>query len=443
MILGVGRDAPKPTDVRVRDVALQMRFEPLRTPLQLSTGAIQGLTYAAARVVVENRSGQVAEGRGGMFLSPVWAFPAPGVPPAAREKAMQELARRLAGRLAEWKGFADPIRLGHEIDGELDRHRLAVSTEQGLAEPLTRLAALNCLAPLDAALHDGWARAAGRNAYEMYTADFLRWDLGAYLGAELAGRYPADFLVSARPALAIQHVVGLADRPEEVAAWVESDQIRWFKLKITGTDLRLDLDRIVEVHRTATDARRRLGLDSQVAMEVDSNEACEGPEFIVELLERLRLASPAAYAELQYIEQPTARDLAGYPFTLHAISRRKPVVADESLDSLKNLSLLEPLGWSGVALKTAKGQTHALLTYCWARQHGLFITVQDLTNPGLAFVQSACLAARLALSADCVEYNARQYVPGACQDERAVLPEVFVVRGGEIAVPPGPRPGLY
>lgn len=433
----------KPTDIRVRHVALEMRLEPLRTPLKLSTGAIQALTYAAVRVTVENRAGQVASGRGGMFLSPIWAFPAADVPPAARERAMQQLTQHLVDRLAGWKEFADPIRLGHEIDSEVDHHRMTVRAEQGLPEPLTRLAALNCLAPLDAALHDAWGLAAGRSAYDMYTADFLGEDLAAYLGPELAGQYPADFLVSPRQALAVQHVVGLADPPEAVAAWIERDQVRWFKLKMTGADLQADLDRIIEVHRTAAQTRERLALDPEVAMEVDPNEACEGPEFMVELLERLRLASPAAYAALRYIEQPTARDLSRYPFTLHTVSRLKPVLADESLDTLENLARLEPLGWSGVALKTAKGQTHALLTYCWARRHGLFIAVQDLTNPGLAFIQSASLAARLALSADCIEYNARQYVPDACADERAVLPEVFVVRGGEIAIPPGSRPGLY
>ena len=73
-----------------------------------------------------------------------------------------------------------------------------------------------------------------------------------------------------------------------------------------------------------------------------------------------------------------------YTFTLHKVAQRKPVIIDESLDRLENLALLKPLGWSGLALKTCKGQTHSLLAYCWGKKHDQFMTIQDLTNPGLA-----------------------------------------------------------
>ena len=37
-----------------------------------------------------------------------------------------------------------------------------------------------------------------------------------------------------------------------------------------------------------------------------------------------------------------------------------------------------------MALKTCKTQTGALLSLCWAKQHGMDLMVQDLTNPMLA-----------------------------------------------------------
>ena len=52
----------------------------------------------------------------------------------------------------------------------------------------------------------------------------------------------------------------------------------------------------------------------------------------------------------------------------------------------KHASLGRELGWTGVALKTCKTQTGALLFLCWAKAHGMDLMVQDLTNPMLAQV---------------------------------------------------------
>ena len=146
---------------------------------------------------------------------------------------------------------------------------------------------------------------------------------------------------------------------------------------------------------------------------------------------------------IDYIEQPTSRDLASYTYTLHAISARKPVLIDESLDRLENLERLQPQGWSGLALKSCKGQTHSLLAYCWGRVQGLFMTVQDLTNPGLALVHSANLCAHLALDVTCFEANSHQYAPDACPQEQAAYPDFFHVHDGVITLPDAPPMGLY
>jgi hypothetical protein len=70
------------------------------------------------------------------------------------------------------------------------------------------------------------------------------------------------------------------------------------------------------------------------------------------------------------------------------------------------------LGWSGVALKTCKGHTGALLTAAKTAAAGKIYSVQDLTNPGLALIHSVGMAARLSPLKG-VEANARQFIPQA------------------------------
>ncbi|MBU6350944.1 MAG: hypothetical protein KGS73_12420 [Chloroflexi bacterium] len=63
--------------------------------------------------------------------------------------------------------------------------------------------------------------------------------------------------------------------------------------------------------------------------------------------------------------------------------------------------------------------------YCWARRHHLYITIQDLTNPGRALVHSANLASYLALAYNDLECNSRQYMPAAAPAEQAAYRPYF------------------
>ena len=81
------------------------------------------------------------------------------------------------------------------------------------------------------------------------------------------------------------------------------------------------------------------------------------------------------------------------------------------------------LGWTGVALKTCKTQTGALLSACWAKQHGMTLMVQDLTNPRLAMIPHVQLAAHIGTIMG-VECNAMQFYPDASAAEAKVLSAV-------------------
>ena len=106
---------------------------------------------------------------------------------------------------------------------------------------------------------------------------------------------------------------------------------------------------------------------------------------------------------------------------MHEASKLRPIVADEALTDLETLLLAREMGYTGVALKACKGQTHAILNAAAAQKYGLFLCVQDLTCPGASLIHSAGLAARVPGNAG-IEANARQFVPSANRAWEAKFP---------------------
>jgi hypothetical protein len=111
------------------------------------------------------------------------------------------------------------------------------------------------------------------------------------------------------------------------------------------------------------------------------------------------------------------------------VSARKPLFMDESAHDWKLVRLGRTLGWTGVALKTCKTQTGALLSLCWAKAHGMTLMVQDLTNPMLAMIPHVLLAAHAGTIMG-VECNAMQFYPQASEPESKVHPGLYQRRNG-------------
>ncbi|MCC6235532.1 MAG: hypothetical protein IT580_23050, partial [Verrucomicrobiales bacterium] len=99
------------------------------------------------------------------------------------------------------------------------------------------------------------------------------------------------------------------------------------------------------------------------------------------------------------------------------------------------------LGWTGVALKTCKTQSGALLSLAWARAHGMELMVQDLTNPMLAQIPHLLLAAHAGTIMG-VETNAMQFYPEASRPEAVVHPGCYVRRGGHVDLSTVAGPGF-
>jgi hypothetical protein len=147
------------------------------------------------------------------------------------------------------------------------------------------------------------------------------------------------------------------------------------------------------------------------------------------ILDRLRYEQPRTYAMLLYVEQPFPYELDLNPIDVHSVASRKPLLLDESAHDWKKVRLGRELGWNGVALKTCKTQTGAVLSASWAKAHGMTLMVQDLTNPMLAQIAHVLLAAHTGTLMG-VESNAMQFYPEASRAEAQVHPGLYERRNG-------------
>jgi L-alanine-DL-glutamate epimerase-like enolase superfamily enzyme len=132
---------------------------------------------------------------------------------------------------------------------------------------------------------------------------------------------------------------------------------------------------------------------------------------------------------LLYVEQPFPYDLEKFAIDARSVAARKPVFLDESAHDWRFVRMGRELGWSGVALKTCKTQTGAILSLCWAKAHGMPLMVQDLANGMLAQIPHLRLAAHAGTIMG-VETNAMQFYPDASIPEAQVHPGMYRRRGG-------------
>jgi hypothetical protein len=161
----------------------------------------------------------------------------------------------------------------------------------------------------------------------------------------------------------------------------------------------------------------------------DFNCTVTEPGYVNDILDRLVLEHPRIYGMILYVEQPFPYDLEENQIDVHSVSARKPLFMDESAHDWRLIRLGRTLGWTGVALKTCKTQTGALLSLCWAKAHGMTLMVQDLTNPMLAQISHVLLAAHAGTIMG-VETNAMQFYPEASRPEAAVHPGLYTRRNG-------------
>jgi L-alanine-DL-glutamate epimerase-like enolase superfamily enzyme len=474
----------KSTDIRV--VGARLYFIPIQTrlPLKFGTETVTSVTCARACVRVADRQGRTAEGWGETPLSVQWVWPsktAYGV----RHQMLKDCCDRLAEAWVRFGESGHAVEIGHEFQERVLSRLLSEinGTSPGstrgprvvgsgsrptreadggspsvprardqrrpllkLNEPMPWLAALVCCSVFDQAVHDAYGNLLQRPVYETYGPEFMSRDLSGFLqpaddaGVSFKGRFVQDFLLTKRMGqLRAWHLVGGLDlldqseltgnEPDDgypvlLPDWIRRDGLKCLKVKLRGNDGEWDFQRMVKVGRIAVEH----GVER---LSADFNCTVTDPAYVNDVLDRLRAEHPRVFEMTLYVEQPFPYELEEHRIDVRGVSARKPLFLDESAHDWRLVKLGRELGWNGVALKTCKTQSGALLSACWAKAHGMQLMVQDLTNPMLAQIPHVLLAAHVGTIMG-IETNATQFYPDASAPEAAVHPGIYRRRNGTV-----------
>ena len=186
---------------------------------------------------------------------------------------------------------------------------------------------------------------------------------------------------------------------------------------------------------------------------------------LLALLERIEQDLGSFYHRILYVEQPMDRALSLDPALkkdLGVLAAKRPLLIDESDESLDSFRRALDLGYSGVSSKSCKGLVKALANsaLAWQRTaagHPCFVSAEDLTVVPVASLHQD-LVHVAALGIGHVERNGHHYVRGLdhlsaaerawCFERhgdlyRAEGQSGFLdIRDGQISVGSLQRPGL-
>ena len=447
-----------PASLRIDD--LQLYYIPVETrvPLKFGSETLSRVNCARCCISLVDAGGRRASGWGETPLSVQWVWPS-SLGYTIREERLKQFCLQLAAALPGRSIHGHPIRAAQRFETEILKKLHAEEGMKTDSRSATRwqnektdlpcdgnlpwLAALVCFSLFDIAIHDAFANYLERPAYHCYGADLLAEDLTEFLASEstsFVGQRPADYLAD-QPLtrLPAWHLVGGLDPltaadldgsephdgyPVTLEQWIERDQLNCLKIKLRGMDAAWDLDRLRAVGKIS--ARYQVEY-----LTADFNCTVTDPEYVNGIMDRLKADDPELFARFAYIEQPFPYELEAHQIDVHSVSERLPLFLDESAHDWRLVRLGLELGWTGVALKTCKTQSGALLSACWAQAHGMQLMVQDLTNPMLAQIPHVQLAAHLPTLMG-VETNSMQFYPEASAPEAVVHPGLYRRRGGNL-----------
>lgn len=382
----------------------------------LSSGSIDRLTEAQVSVTIKSSAGETV-GANSIYLSDLWAWPDPKFTHEQRDATLRHTCEQIAEQLPALVGdeAAHPLELGLRLHESVCNR----------SDTMPVLALAMCLSPFDAAIHDAMGKAMGVSAMRLYDVAAPTSADGWFKGGSAVAAIRATLRARPQDRLPAWLIVGKNDDLEhDVRPWFDKQGYRCFKLKPSGRDVSEDVTRTTEVARAA------MAWGCTPRLSVDANEACPDAEFVLEYLRALQRHDAWVFDRLEYLEQPTARDIMAHSYDWRPVEQLKPVLLDEGLTSLDLLPLALEQGWSGFALKTCKGHSFALVTAAWAREHGLSVALQDLTNPGAAAVHAALFAAHMP-TINGVELNSPQFTPAANELYQPDWPGLFNVCDGE------------
>ena len=396
-------------DLFERDVVLRM-------PFRFGVVTLERSPQAFVRASIRLADGREATGAAAEMLVPKWFDKDPAL---SNEDNLAQLRASLALARDAYLAGGENSAFGHSIDNY--GPQIALGTAQGM----NSLVACYGPALIDRALLDAACRAAGVSFYQALRTNLPRLSAPGWQ-ADLMAFDMEAFLEDLTPAprIAARHTVGLMDKivssekrindglPETLEEVIARYGHRWFKLKVSG-DVAADLERLAEIAAVLD----RIGEPYHATL--DGNEQFASADAALDLWRRIK-AEPRLRrlaASVAFIEQPVKR-AAALSQDVSALGEEKPVIIDESDDSLEAFPRARRLGYAGVSSKTCKGLYKSLLNAArcrmWNREEGTqryFMSGEDLTvQAGLGLQQDLALVSLLGLTH--VERNGHHYVNG-------------------------------
>ena len=434
------------TDIKILNASIAITSHDNRVPLKFGHEITYASKYCRATITVQNMDGVCSVGVGETPIAVAWTWPSE-LSFSEREERMVEFCNMLCECWNSISYTGHPMEIGYKfIQNEL--HEL-LNKENELhkeKEQMPYLSALVCNSLFDIAIYDAFGNLNKIGALECFSPQYMNHDLAWYYNYEkkddksdrFIGKYPCDYFVKEKPnKLPVWHLVGGTDPIEEsdlkgnepndgipvlLRDWIKEDGLNCLKIKLRGNDELWDYERIVKVGIVANE----MGVEHLTA---DFNCTVHDPEYVNRILDKLKNEYESIWNKILYIEQPFPYDMEKYPIDVHSLAQRKLLLMDESAHDWHYVKLGKDLGWTGVALKTCKTITGAILMFCYAKEEGMAIMVQDLTNPGLAMIPHATLA-RYVGTIMGIESNGPQYCPVASVAEARIHPGLYKRKNG-------------
>ncbi len=277
---------------------------------------------------------------------------------------------------------------------------------------------------MERALIDGIGKALGQSYFQLLSQDLLDIQLGM-IHPQLKDFNFNEFLPkSPLQSIQIRHTVGLLDPlrtedvfedarindglPETLEDYIQLQDLSHFKVKVCG-DLLADL--------------KRLGEFSEIVSEVDYSLSLDGNEQFTQMGEFLEFTKqikselPSLWDRISYIEQPLDRKVAlneNFGFDIKLVSEQKPLLIDESDDSIDSFVRAIELGYMGISSKACKGLIKGIANAALVLFQGsnrYFLTGEDLMNLPIVPLHQD-LVHLAALGVNNIERNGHHYVRG-------------------------------
>jgi L-alanine-DL-glutamate epimerase-like enolase superfamily enzyme len=452
-LCGTGK---KKSDIRIEDISLGFEEFAFRTPLKFAGSVVNRQTMLTVHCTVRTASGSEAKGFGTLPLNYTFTFPSNTLSPDVRLGAMKALAEEVAKVTRAYQEWGHPIDINWELAPVYDRAAADVSRRLKLADPIPRLCTLVTAGAFDAAIHDAFGKVHGVSTFHTYGPEFMVHDLSYYLGAEYQGEYPNQYVRNEPKArLPLCHLISAVDPivdsentkpikdglPETLSEWINHNGLTHLKIKLNGDNLQWDVERMLEIDRVTTQTQKKRQVE-RWAYIPDFNEKCSNVEYYLTFLRQLKERMPEGFRRIEYVEQPTHRDLKAHPDNdMHEAAKLCPVVIDESVIDVESVLLARRMGWTGAVVKSPKGLTHMILIAAVAGKQKMRVAGGDMSCPGAALIQTASFQARLE-GVTSIEANARQFLPVANKTWESRFPGMFLITDGMLRTEELNQPGL-